>query len=85
MEDNNYLREFLRKEHEEAAKDSNKQEDKYSRDMNDKIGYIHDALRRIEAKLGTDNLDKEEQKEAKEEGLKKEEKYNEEDNKEEDK
>lgn len=78
----NYLNEFLRKEHEEAAKDANKGEEKDTKDMDDRIGYIHDALKRIEDYLGTNKLTKKEQMEAKKEGEKKEEEYNKEDEKE---
>lgn len=66
----NYLKEFLRQEHEEAAKDADKGEVKETKDVDDRIGYIHDAIKRIELKLGTNKLDKEEEKEAKEEGIK---------------
>lgn len=73
--ESNYLKEFLRKEHEEAAKDVDKGEEKDTKDMDDRIGYIHDALKRIEEKLGTNKLDKKEQEEAKEEGEEKEREY----------
>lgn len=78
----NYLKEYLRKEHEKAGEDSLKNEVKDSKDMNDKIGYIHEAVKRIEDYLGTNKLDKKEQKEAIKEGVDKEEKYNKIDNEE---
>lgn len=79
----NYLKEYLRKEHEEAGTDVDKGEEKDTKNMDDRIGYIHDAIKRIEAKLGTDKLNESEQKEAIEEGEKKQEDYDKEDEKDE--
>lgn len=82
--DGNYLNEFLRKEHEEAAKDATKGNEKDTKDMDDRIGYIHDAVKRIEDYLGTNKLNKKEQEEAKEEGEKEQRDFEKKDEKKED-
>ena len=78
MADRKFLDEYLKKEHTEAATDADKGEEKNTKDMDDRIGYIHDALKRLEHYFGTDEVENSEtlQKDAVKDGEKKQEELN---------
>ena len=78
-----FLDEWLRKDHQEAGEDFDKGETTDGKDMDDRIGYIHDALKRLEAYFGTDKVedDKSLQKEAVKDGTKEQEEMKKDDNK----
>lgn len=82
-EDRKFLNEYLKKEHTEAAADADKGEQKDTKDMDDKIGYIHDALHRLEHYFGLDEVEHSEtlQKDAVKDGEKKQEEFNKKDEK----
>ena len=78
MADRKFLDEYLKKEHTEAANDADKGEEKDTKDMDDRIGYIHDALHRLEHYFGLDEVEHSEtlQKDAVKDGEKKQEDFN---------
>lgn len=82
-EDRKFLNEYLKKEHEEAATDADKHDEKDTKDMDDRIGYIHDALHRLEHYFGLDEVEHSEvlQKDAVKDGEKKQEEFNKDDEK----
>lgn len=64
-----YLDQYLKKEHEDAAEDFDKGEDKDGKDADDKLGAIHDLLTSLDQHLKDIHAwmsPKEEVKEAKE-------------------
>lgn len=83
MADRKFLDEYLKKEHTEAAADADKGDEKDTKDMDDRIGYIHDALKRLEHYFGTDEVEHSEtlQKDAVKDGEKKQEEFNKKDEK----
>ena len=82
-EDRKFLNEYLKKEHEEAATDADKGEEKNTKNMDDRIGYIHDALKRLEHYFGLDEVEHSEtlQKDAVKDGEKKQEEFDKKDEK----
>ena len=70
-----FLDDWIRKDHQEAGEDFDKGETTDGKDMDDRIGYIHDALKRLEAYFGTDKVEDSEtlQKDAVKEGTKEQE------------
>ncbi|MBO7691191.1 MAG: hypothetical protein J6T10_00975 [Methanobrevibacter sp.] len=77
-EDRKFLNEYLKKEHTEAAADADNGDEKDTKDMDDRIGYIHDALHRLEHYFGLDEVEHSEtlQKDAVKDGEKKQEDFN---------
>lgn len=77
VEDRKFLNEYLKKEHTEAGQDFDKGETKDGKDMDDRIGYIHDALKRLEHYFGLDEVEHSEtlQKDAVKDGEKKQEEF----------
>ena len=82
-EDRKFLNEYLKKEHTEAASDADKGDEKDTKDMDDRIGYIHDALHRLEHYFGLDEVEHSEtlQKDAVKDGEKKQEDFDKKDEK----
>lgn len=79
-----FLDDWIRKDHQEAGEDFDKGETTDGKDMDDRIGYIHDALKRLEAYFGTDKVEDSEtlQKDAVKDGTKEQEEMKKDDNKE---
>lgn len=73
----------LKEKHEEAGKDFDKGETTYGKDMDDRIGYIHDCLEKLIHHFGLDKVeeDKTLQQEAIQEGTKEQETMKKEKNK----
>lgn len=78
MAEKKFLNEYLKKEHTEAGQDFDKGETKNGKDMDDRIGYIHDALKRLEHYFGTDEVKDSSklQKDTVKDGEKKQEEFN---------
>ena len=83
MAEKKFLNEYLKREHTEAGEDFDKGETKDGKDMDDRVGYIHDALKRLEHYFGTDEVEDSSklQKDAVKEGEKKQEDFDKKDEK----